>query len=148
MTREREALGLHVPDCSAISYATNPPSSGQHYSSWAPFRVFDEPIGRGFWVHSIEHGAVVILYSCRDCDEEIQAAKVMIEALPEDPVCVGMRRIILVPDPLLDVPWAAAAWGYTLRSECFEPEVFRDFALRFAGHGPEKEVCTEGSARP
>ncbi|HEY8946365.1 MAG TPA: DUF3105 domain-containing protein [Polyangiaceae bacterium] len=143
---------LHVEACTPITYATNPPSSGRHYSDWADFTIFEEPVARGYWVHSLEHGAVVIAYSCADCEEEIAAARSLLDELPEDPLC-GLRgaekpnRAILTPDPLLDVPWAAAAWGYTLRSECFEPHVFRDFALARLGLGPEN-FCAAGAVTP
>ena len=146
VTAEAEGDGLHVAECSRITYATNPPSSGSHYPSWAAFTVFERPVARGYWVHSIEHGAVAFLYDCDDCDDEIQAAKELIAELPEDPRCVGQatpNRILMTPDPLLDVPWAAAAWGVTLRARCFEPEVFRAFVSDHYGRAPEN-LCAAG----
>ncbi|MFO7177913.1 MAG: DUF3105 domain-containing protein [Pseudomonadota bacterium] len=147
-TQESIELGLHVPECSSLTFSSNPPSSGKHYPSWAAFREFTEPVPRGYWVHSIEHGAVAILYHCSDCASELEAARAMIDALPEEASCAGTgaaRRVVMTPDPLLDVRWAAAAWGFTLRSDCFEPEVFRDFVLEHIGRGPE-DTCSPGIA--
>ena len=130
----------HAPACSPLTFSSNPPSSGTHYPSWADFQVFDRPVARGYWVHSLEHRAVVIVYNCTDCDDEVEAAKAFIETLPEDPLCIPhgrQRRVILTPDPLLDVRWGAAAWGFTLKSDCFEPSVFEEFALQHSAEGPE-----------
>jgi hypothetical protein len=144
VTREPvPATAAHVPTCSTLSFASNPPSSGDHYGSWADFREFSAPVPRGYWVHSLEHRAVVIVYSCTDCEDEVEAARAWIETLPEDPLCAQhnrARRVILTPDPLLDVRWGAAAWGFTLRSDCFEPEVFTDFVTAYSAQGPEN-IC-------
>jgi hypothetical protein len=135
----------HLSMCSEISYTMNPPCFGPHYGIWAAFQHYDEAIPRGFWLHSMEHGAVVIAYSCTDCDDEVQAAKTLIDELPADPICSSPvdRRVILTPDPKLDTRWAASAWGFTLTSECFEAEIFRTFAISHNAAGPE-DFCDNG----
>lgn len=146
VTQEAEGGAAHVDECTAIVYATNPPSSGNHYGEWASFEVYERSVARGFWVHSLEHGGIAFLHSCNDCAEEIEAARLLIDELPEDPTCVGTgaaRRVLMTRDPLLDVPWAAASWGYTLRSNCFEPEVFRAFATEHYNQARE-DLCYPG----
>lgn len=135
----------HVTACSEIDYVTNPPCLGPHYGSWAAFQNYDAAIPRGFWVHSLEHGAVVISYACEDCEDEVAAAKAMIAELPIDPLCSAPveRRVILTPDRRLDTRWAASAWGFTLTSDCFEPEVFSAFAVSHNAAGPE-DFCANG----
>jgi len=135
----------HVTTCSEIDYVTNPPCLGPHYGTWAAFQNYDAAIPRGFWVHSLEHGAVVITYSCEDCEDEVAAAKAMIAALPVDPLCSAPveRRVILTPDRKLDTRWAASAWGFTLTSECFEADVFSAFAISHNAAGPE-DFCANG----
>jgi hypothetical protein len=137
----------HVPDCSAMSYGTNPPSSGDHYGVWAAYKVYANPIPPGYWVHDLEHGGIVLTYNCQSgCDADVAAAESMLNALPPDPVCLSVgapRRIIMTPDPGLDVPFAASAWGFTLRANCFDPDVFRSFVDRHNGAGPES-VCGGG----
>jgi uncharacterized protein DUF3105 len=139
---------LHTESlCVEIDYSTNPPCTGTHYGTWAAYRVYDEPIPRGFWVHSLEHGAVVLGHSCADCADEITAAETLLADVGADPVCVaGMqptRRTILTPDPRLETAWAAASWGFTLTADCFEPDVFRAFIDAHRGNGPEN-VCGDG----
>jgi hypothetical protein len=146
VTVEAQGGAGHIGPCTTIAYATNPPSSGVHYNTWAAFAIYDRPVARGYWVHSLEHGAIAFLHNCRNCEDEIEAAATVISELPEDPACVGQaaaRRVLMTPDPLLDVPWAAAAWGVTLRANCFEPEVFRAFATEYYGQGRE-DTCAAG----
>jgi len=142
------ASGVHVTACSDIVYATNPPSSGEHYGSWADFGVYDFALPRGYWMHNLEHGAVVVTYHCDDaCDDELVAAKAWLAGLQPDAACPsGPPRVILVPDPRLDVRWAASSWGFTLRADCFDAGVFSDF---YAGHvgrlpAPEWAICQSG----
>jgi hypothetical protein len=141
---------LHAETCGELSYGTNPPSSGSHYGSWPIFKVYDAPVPRGFLVHAMEHGAVVIGYSCTECDAEVEAARLLVAELGADPLCCtgpnctgAPTRLILAPDPRLDTPWAAAAWGFTLVAECFEPDEFRAFVEAHRGRGPEN-VCSDG----
>jgi hypothetical protein len=137
----------HVPECSTIAYGTKPPSSGNHYDLWAAFKVYTNAIPPGYWVHNLEHGAVVLTYNCPDgCDADVAAAEAMLNALPPDRLCsatAAPRRTIMTPDPALDVRFAASAWGYTLRAECFDTDVFRSFVERHYGAGPEG-VCGGG----
>ena len=49
----------------------------------------------------------------------------------------------MTPDPLLDVKWAASAWGWTLKADCFEPSVFGAFVTDHYAHAPE-DACADG----
>jgi hypothetical protein len=140
----------HVPACSYVDYHTNPPSSGNHYSTWAAFISYAQPVPEGYWVHDLEHGAIVITYNCGEagCAQDVAAAEAMINEFPEDPICdtiaTGVRaRFVLTPDPHLDVPFAASAWGWTLRANCFDKDAFLAFAQAHYGHGPEV-LCGQG----
>jgi Protein of unknown function (DUF3105) len=136
---------FHV-DCTPIPiYGTNPPSSGNHYGTWADYKTYDAPVPWGHLVHSLEHGAIVIVYNCPDgCADEVAAAQAMIDALPTDPICTAptRHRVILAPDPTLDVRWAASAWTWTLRAPCFDAATFTAFAAAHYGMGGE-DLCGE-----
>jgi hypothetical protein len=139
----------HVPVCSRVSYFTNPPSSGNHYPVWAAYKSYASPVPRGFYVHDLEHGAIVLTYNCPNgCDADVAAAQAMIDALPTDADCAAARsavrvRMVMTPDPELDVPFAASAWGWTLRAKCFDPDVFGAFVAAHRGMGREN-VCGDG----
>ena len=140
--------GIHVAACTPIEYSSNPPSSGEHYPNWADFGVYDFALPRGFWVHNLEHGAVVVTYNCRSgCESEVATAKLWLAGLAPDAACpAGPPRILLVPDPLLDTAWAASSWGFTLRADCFDAPAFSKFFADHAGQAiaPEATLCGTG----
>jgi len=134
----------HVPVCSSVTYGTNPPSSGHHYGLFPKFGSYDYAIPRGFWVHALEHGGVVITYSCADCDDEVAEARNVVKTQPIEPACCpggdcgdATNRMLLTPDPGLPTRWAVSGWGFTLTADCFEPAVFKSFADSYRGQGPE-----------
>ncbi|MDC0748982.1 DUF3105 domain-containing protein [Polyangium mundeleinium] len=136
----------HVVMCSPVVYATNPPTSGPHYPSWAAFKWYDAPVPRGFLVHSMEHGAVVISYHCEGgCESELATLAAFLDARPADPLCVAplKARIIVVPDPALDVRFAAAAWGGLLRADCLDTAALGAFLDTYYAKGPEN-FCYDG----
>jgi hypothetical protein len=138
---------LHVDICSPLTYPDNPPAGGDHYPVWAAYQGYWFPVPRGFWVHDLEHGGVVFSYNCADgCPSEVAQMVALIDALPVDQGCAAdePRRVVLTPDPLLDVRWAASAWGHTLRADCVDDQRFRQFYLNHFGHGLEA-VCGQGS---
>ncbi len=138
----------HVDTCSYLTFSTNPPSSGPHYGTWPAYGTYVDPVPRGFSLHALEHGAIVFSYNCPSgCAAEVAQAQALIDALPTDPLCVPPdppRRVILTPDPKLDVKWAAASWGWTLKASCLEPALFSAFYLARFGQGPE-QVCADGT---
>ncbi len=136
----------HAPECDPVSHRSNPPSSGIHYGQVPAFGVYTQPLPRGYWVHSLEHGTVVITYNCPEgCPEETAQAEAAIRSLPLDPMCVRAgipsRRIIMTPDPLLDTRWAASSWGYTLRATCFDEAAFLTFYRDHVNQGLEN-LCS------
>ena len=127
----------HVPVCTAVSYQSRPPSSGSHYASWPVFRIYDHPVPWGFLVHGLEHGAVVVAYNCPDgCATQIDQIKALYASLPPRESCSG-PPVIVAPDPTLDVPFAASAWGVTLRAQCFDRDRFAAFIDSHRDHGRE-----------
>jgi len=136
----------HVPACSPVTYETNPPTSGPHYPYWAAFKWYDAPVPRGFWVHSMEHGAVVITYRCDDgCDAELAMLAAFLDARPADPLCSPplKARFIVTPDPDLDVRFAASAWGALLRADCLDLDALGAFIDAHYAKAPEN-LCFDG----
>jgi hypothetical protein len=136
----------HIAACFPVLYSSNPPTSGPHYPYWAAFKTYTTPIPRGFTVHDLEHGAIVISYKCAgSCAVELAALQAFIDARPVDPLCVApvKSRIVITPDPLLDVPFAAAAWGFALTSQCFDLPALGAFIDAHYGLAPEN-FCFDG----
>lgn len=141
------ASAKHLPLCTAVDYATNPPSGGEHWPEWAAFKEYAAPVPREMYVHDLEHGAVAFLYRCDDgCPEVVGALRGAYDSLPQDPVCEGAgvaARRLLTPDPKLATPIALAAWGATYTATCIDPPSLAEFAKEHYGEGPE-EVCAPG----
>jgi len=139
----------HVPCTNAVSYLTEPPSSGNHYNCWAAYQTYSAPIPWGNLVHSLEHGAIVFVYNCpTGCPADVANLQAFIDGLPLDSDCaptLGKNRIILMPDPdpNLGVKYAASSWDWTLRADCFDPVAFRQFFDDHYDHGREV-ICSDG----
>lgn len=138
---------VHISCTSPTDYLTDPPSSGNHYNCWAAYQTYAAPIPWGNLVHSLEHGAMVIVYNCPEgCADDVATIQSFIDGLPLDKDCapsLGRNRIILMPDPMLDVRFAASAWTWTLRADCFDPGAFRQFFNDHYDHGREV-ICSNG----
>ena len=132
-----------------IEYASNPPSFGGHYPVWYKWaRVYDEPVPRPFYVHNLEHGGVVFLYSCDPpCPDIVGKLESVARGLRQDPLCSPQinARWLVTPDPLLPlgVKVAASAWGFTYTSTCVGPQL-AIFANKHIANGPE-DLCGDGA---
>ncbi len=62
----------HVTDIAGINYTSDPPTSGTHFPVWAKPGVYDRLISDGYFIHSMEHGYVVIWYDCTKQVSSIQ----------------------------------------------------------------------------
>jgi hypothetical protein len=81
----------------------------------------------------------------------VQTLQQAANTLPDDSLCAqageGIRvRTVITPDPLLDVPVAAAAWGWTYRAQCADLGSLVSFALAHYGQGRE-QLCTNGTSQ-
>lgn len=144
---------VHVPIGTVIEWDSNPPSSGPHFPIWAAYQAYTSPVPRGYYVHNEEHGAIVLLYQCDDagCPDVAAALQSVSDAIPDDPLCAaagqGVRvRTVITPDPLIDVPVAAAAWGWVYRAQCVDLPTLTAFAMQHYAQGPEV-LCADGTTQ-
>ena len=147
-TRFENGSASHVAECSDIEYSMSPPVFGDHYPVWAAYQTYDYPVPFGYLVHALEHGAIVLLYDCPEgCAEEVAEVQAFIDELPLDPRCssVVQRRVILAPAAGIGARWTAAAWGYSLRADCFDRAIFQRFYDERHGRGRE-DVCAQGTS--
>jgi hypothetical protein len=137
----------HIPEGSPTSYNSNPPTSGPHYPVWANFKELTVTPDDGYLVHSLEHGAVALLYKCDGaaCPTIVDALRKIRDALPSDPLCdPSIRvRIVIAPYPKLDVPVAAAAWGWTYKADCVDVPTLTQFVKDNYANGSEN-LCAPG----
>ena len=97
----------------------------------------------------MEHGGVVIFDNCDGaaCGPLLDGLRKVRDALPADPVCdPSIRiRVVIAAAPTLDVPVAAAAWGWTYKAACLDAPTLSAFARDHAAQGPEN-ICAAGRA--
>jgi hypothetical protein len=127
-------------------YSYCPPASGNHWnrSGQGPIDPkvygpddFTEPAG---WVHNLEHGALVLLYRCREgqadpgCQEPAQQQiRDIVAGFPNSPVCdVPPDRIGPVAARFDDMAWpyAALVWGRVLPLQTLDQELIYRFFLQ------------------
>ena len=158
----QEDMGhLHVNPGTRVRYTWCPPASGRHYnaSGEGPIRpgVYgpgDRAVPPG-WVHNLEHGALVVLYSCVGdacTDQGQQALEALFAQLPPSPICqipAGSLDVIARFD---DMPWpyAALVWDVVLPLQTLDTAAILDFyAQRGDRFNPEKPAsCTQASPSP
>ncbi|MEO8877805.1 MAG: DUF3105 domain-containing protein [Polyangiaceae bacterium] len=85
------------------------------------------------------------------CPAVAAQLQAIIDAFPSDPLCDPTSgeprvRFVLTPDPLLDVPVAAAAWGWTYKAQCVDTATLTQFATDHYGQGTE-QICANGQSQ-
>lgn len=137
----------HVIEGTPITYSSSPPTSGPHYPQWANFQDFTAPFEDGYLVHSLEHGAVALLYKCEGaaCATTVEALRKIRDSLATDPLCdPALRvRVVIAPYPKMDVPVAAVAWGWTYKAQCVDVPTLTQFAKDHYAQGTEN-LCAAG----
>jgi hypothetical protein len=114
------------------NYETNPPTSGDHNLNPAADGAYLDPLPPINFVHSMEHGRVLILYDPGLPEEEQLALKGVFD---EDPA--GM---LLFPYPDMPYDVAVTAWTNMVTCERYSEgvlDVIRDFRDMTRGNGPE-----------
>jgi hypothetical protein len=142
----------HLPEGTAIDYATNPPAGGPHYPVWATWGVHMNPVPRPYYVHNLEHGGVVLLYKCTDsamCASAEAFLKSVMDAVQTDSTCQPpvRVRVVITRDDAIPTPFAASAWGWTYVSDCPDMPSLLDFVRTHYAHGPE-DLCADGLFGP
>jgi hypothetical protein len=148
----------HVAPGSRLRYAQCPPASGPHYNAAGsgplPARFYgpESEQSPGGWVHNLEHGYVVILYSCgadgTTCpSEEEEVALVRFQntapTTPGADLCGIKSEVLTARFDAMDARFAFVAWDRVALSDTFDPVAAARFALRWIDQPtlPEAARC-------
>lgn len=148
LVTEHNVSAIHVEVGSPIAWTNNPPTSGNHFGAWAAWDRQYGDLPRGYWVHNLEHGGIVLAYRCDQvaCPETVDALLAAARAMAPDPMCTGnvSKRVIVTGDALLPdgVQVAALAWNHAYTASCYDPYV-ETFAAKHYAKAPEN-FCAEG----
>lgn len=119
-----------------LCYPSNPPTSGPHASSSAPFRVYTQPVEKEYLVHSMEHGGVIVWYNTSD-----QRVIQLLTGLVEASISRG-QLVLLTPYPHME-PETVAVTSWTRIDKFPAAQTDAQRVLRFiAAH--ERRFNPEG----
>ncbi|MGH2746633.1 MAG: DUF3105 domain-containing protein [Actinomycetota bacterium] len=123
-----------------VNYETTPPVSGPHAGQPFPCGVHGQPIPNENFVHSLEHGAVAILYQ-PDLD---------IDTVREIESIVGEYEdnVLSAPYPGMEPTIVVASWGEKMNLDEIDGPAIREYADVFRGRGPEGIDCPSDADQP
>jgi len=141
----------HIPEGQTIRYAECPPTSGPHYGSVARHGYYDpdENLPVGAWIHSLEHGMVVVLYGCGQdgnaCPDPAtrDALRHLAETAPQTEVaaqCGIPNKIIVARFDQMSMRFAALGWDRAMLSDTFDPATFLTFYEQWVDNSPTEEA--------
>jgi hypothetical protein len=137
--------GSHVDPGTPLTYRSRPPSSGPHYGALpqpTDYRMYDQSITPGLWVHMLEHGSIVALYRPDLCDQACMTALTdFFDSAPRDQ-SFGLRKLAVLPYTNMDHAVAVVAWGYVDEMDAAQVDKNRmlaDYKLRI-DKGPETAI--------
>ncbi len=106
-------------------YNTDPPTSGNHYDSLAPWGVRKKPILKGLQTHNLEDGGVIVSYRCRDCPDLIRKIEELVDRYP--------TQVIAAPYPKMKPLIALTAWTRIDRLDKFDQKRIVRFIEAYKG---------------
>jgi hypothetical protein len=157
---------LHAPTGSTVTYRYCPPASGEHYNTTGQGPIKGGLYGPGDqalppgWIHNLEHGALVLLYSCKAengqtapacTDAGQQALKTLLAKWPDSPICKippGTLTPVIARFDNMATNYAALVWDLVLPMDQIDEATLFDFYARNAEQfNPEKQ-CAAPTASP
>lgn len=131
----------HVNPGVIIPYKHYPPTSGTHYYVWGPLGVypakkFPHPLPEGYWVHNLEHGAIVVLYHCpKACPAVVKKLTGLMKAFPKDKF--GQVKALITPYAHMKRQIAILSWRWLDQMDTFNLNRLIGFYRLHVNHGPE-----------
>lgn len=124
-------LPMHKCMNETISYTQHIPTFGNHRPLWAVYGEYDFiPTQR--WLHSLEHGAIVLLYHpCADVTD-LEKVKNLVRS------CLYRHIITPFKDLSIERPIALVAWANSLEVGFSDEQIIINFIKNYAKQGPEK----------
>ena len=141
---EFAVAGANQHTTSPVSYQDNPPVSGEHAPTPGPCGVLNASVPNETMVHTLEHGAVGILYQPDLDPEQIKELEAIVGEYND--------HVFSAPyDGGMESPITLAAWAYTMELDSVESASINDFIEEFRAGGVAPEAnqdCPNGEPQP
>ncbi|MDP8903902.1 MAG: DUF3105 domain-containing protein, partial [Chloroflexota bacterium] len=141
-----------------LQYGFCPPTSGDHLSiqGEAPLAPAVYPAGSerspGGWVHNLEHGYVVLLYTCpggavggEGCPSAAEMAQIQqwFDTAAAPPVSQCPKKVLAVRFDEMSTRFALVSWNRAMLFNEFDLDAALTFAQQWMEHDavPEQSAC-------
>jgi hypothetical protein len=136
-----------------VTYTFCPPASGPHYNTAGlgpiepRFYGPDDGAAPQGWIHNLEHGGMVVLYSCArsGCDSaSLDKLKRLVSTLPDSSVCklkAGRVSPVVARFDEMKTPFAAVVWNRVLFQETLDIDQINEFYATQAERTAPEPQC-------
>ena len=158
----------HVASGEKVTYPVCPPASGKHVNrtGYGPLqpKVYgpDDSSSPTGWVHNLEHGGLVLLYSCDKgaCDDaSLQSLRDFSAGFPTSAICQippGVLGPVVARFEQMPTKFAALVWNRVLYMDTLDTTLAYDFFTQYAERvstdgqwiSPPEPQCNPPSASP
>ncbi len=128
---------LHInPGTAHVAYNSNPPSSGPHYPTPAPWGIKTTEQPDELLVHNLEHGGINILYKPGLPQDQIDKLKDIFNNLPASQQFNEVKAV-MAPRAANPNPIEIVAWTYTYDMQSPDEAKILQFYNGHLDKGPE-----------
>lgn len=165
---QKDLGNAHVGVGDRVTYPICPPASGKHVNrtGFGPLepRVYgpDDRSDPQGWIHNLEHGGLVLLYSCEKgaCDEAaLDELRQFSANFPASAICgisPGTVGPVIARFEQMPTRYAALVWGRALYLDTLDEQQAYDFYTRYGERvsaegtwlAPPEPQCPAPSASP
>lgn len=104
-----------------------PPVFGEHFSAWQNCGIYDQPVGLGNALHSMEHGAVWLTYRPNLDANQVSNLQSLVR---------GHGYVLMSPYPTQAKPVVLTAWGVQLVIDFVPDDRIASF-IAYYENGPQ-----------